>query len=70
MYILCYAFILKLFNRYNAVDKKILIKTKYKVYKTVIKPTMTYGAECWTVRKKDENIIVCSRNEDAMMDKG
>ena len=25
------------------------------VYKTVIKPTMTYGAECWAVRKKDEN---------------
>ena len=24
-------------------------------YKTVIKPTMTYGAECWAVRKKDEN---------------
>ena len=25
------------------------------MYKTVIKPTMTYGAECWAVRKKDEN---------------
>ena len=24
-------------------------------FKTVIKPTMTYGAECWAVRKKDEN---------------
>ena len=28
---------------------------KDKVYKTLIKPTMTYGAECWAVRKKDEN---------------
>ena len=25
------------------------------MYKTVIKPTVTYGAECWAVRKKDEN---------------
>ena len=36
-------------------DKKVPIKLKDKVYKTVIKPTMTYGAECWAVRKKDEN---------------
>ena len=32
-------------------DKKVPIKLKDKVYKTVIKPTMTYGAECWAVRK-------------------
>ena len=36
-------------------DKKVPIKLKDKVYKTVIKPTMTYGAECWAVRKNDEN---------------
>ena len=36
---------------------------------TVVKPTMTYGAECWADRKKDEN-IACSRNEYATMDKG
>ena len=48
-------------------DKKVPIKLKDKVYKTVIKPTTTYGAECWAVRKKDENIIACSRNEDASM---
>ncbi len=36
-------------------DKKVPIKLKDNVYKTVIKPTMTYGAECWAVRKKDEN---------------
>ena len=37
-------------------DKKVPIMLKDKVYKTVIKPTMTYGAECWVVRKKDQNI--------------
>ena len=36
-------------------DKKVTIKRKDKVYKTVIKPTITYGAECWVVRKKHEN---------------
>ena len=36
-------------------DKKVPGKLKDKVYKTVIKPTMTYGAERWAVRKKDEN---------------
>ena len=36
-------------------DKKVPIKLKDKVYKTVIKPTMTHGAECWAVRKKYEN---------------
>ena len=36
-------------------DKKVPIKQKDEVYKTVIKPTMTYGAVCWAVRKKDEN---------------
>ena len=38
-------------------DKKVPIKLKDKVCKTVIKPTMTYGAECWAVRKKGENIL-------------
>ena len=36
-------------------DKKVPIKLKTKVYKTVIRPTMTYGAECLAVRKKDAN---------------
>ena len=35
-------------------DKKVPIKLTDMVYKTVIKPTMPYGAECWAVRKKDE----------------
>ena len=36
-------------------DKKVPIKLKDRVYKTVIKPSLTYGAECRAVRKKDEN---------------
>ena len=42
-------------------DKNVPIKLKDKVYKTVIKPTMTYmeqsvgRLEQWWVRKKDEN---------------
>ena len=36
-------------------DKSVHIKLKDNVYKTVIKPTMAYGAEGWAVRKKDEN---------------
>ena len=35
--------------------KKGTHQTERQCYKTVIKPTMTYGAECWAVRKKDEN---------------
>ena len=38
-------------------EKNVPIKLKDKVYKTVIKPTMTHGAECWAIRKKDENIL-------------
>ena len=36
-------------------DKNVPIKLKDRVYKTAIKPRITYGAECWAVRKKDEN---------------
>ena len=35
-------------------DNKVPIKLKDKVYNMVIKPTLTFGAECWAVRKKDE----------------
>ena len=38
-------------------DKKVPIKLKHKIYKTVIRPTMTYGAECWTMKKKDEMLM-------------
>ena len=38
-------------------DKKVPVKLKHNIYKTVIKPTMTYGAECWTMKKKDEMLM-------------
>ena len=32
-------------------------KLKIKLYMTVIRPVLLYGAECWTVRKKADQII-------------
>ncbi len=32
-------------------DKNVPVKLKDEVYKTVIKPTMTYGAECWRLER-------------------
>ena len=34
-------------------DKKIPIKLKDKIYKTIVKPAMIYGSECWAVKKND-----------------
>ena len=36
-------------------DRKIPVELKDKVFKTFIRPAMTYGSECWAVKKKDEN---------------
>ena len=38
-------------------DKKMPRKLKIKLYMTVIRPVFLYGAECWTVRKKEEQIL-------------
>ena len=38
-------------------DKKMPRKLKIKLYMTVIRPVRLYGAECWTVRKKEEPIL-------------
>ena len=38
-------------------DKKVPVKLKHKIYKTVIRHTMTYGAACWTTKKKDEMLM-------------
>ena len=36
-------------------DRKMPVKLKDKVFKTIIRPAITYGSECWAVKKKDEN---------------
>ena len=35
-------------------DKKVPMKLKSKLYKTVVRPAMVYGSECWALRKQEE----------------
>ena len=35
-------------------SKKIMIKTKKIIYKTIIESILLYGAETWTIRKANE----------------
>ena len=36
-------------------DMKMPVALKDKVFKTMIRPAMTYGSECWALKKKDKN---------------
>ena len=36
-------------------DRRISLRVKWKVYKTVVRPAMMYGAETWAVKKAQEN---------------
>ena len=36
-------------------DRKMPVELKDTVFKTIIRPAMTYGSECWAVKKKDES---------------
>ena len=38
-------------------DKRMPRKLKVKLYKAVIRPVLTYGAEMWTLRTKEENAL-------------
>ena len=38
-------------------DKKMPRKLKVRLYKTVIRPIILYGAETWTMNKKEEKIL-------------
>ena len=39
------------------LDKKIPMKLRIKVYKTVIRPVMLYGSETWAMRRKEEGAL-------------
>ena len=36
-------------------DRKMPVELKDKVFKTILRPAMTYGSECRAVKNKDEN---------------
>src|ERR1700733_2360735 len=38
-------------------DPKITVALKGKIYKTMIRPVMMYGAEAWTLRRKEEKLL-------------
>ena len=48
-------------------DRKMPIELKDKVFNTIIRPAMTYGSECWAVKKKDESKL--NSAEDVAMGK-
>ena len=39
-------------------DRRIPRRVKIKIYKTVIRPVLMYGAETWALRKQEENLLV------------
>ena len=38
-------------------DKKMPRGLKVKIYETIVRPVMTYGAELWVIRKKEERLL-------------
>ena len=44
--------------------KRVLQKLKGKFYRTTIRPTMLYGAECWPTKKATCPATKCSRDAD------
>ena len=35
-------------------DKRMGMRLKAKAYQTVVRPVLTYGAQCWALNKRDE----------------
>ncbi len=38
----------------DSIDRRISLRVKGKLHKTVVRPTMLYGAETWAVKKAQE----------------
>src|ERR1700761_971193 len=38
-------------------DKRVLLKLKGKYYSTVVRPIMLYSAECWALKKSQEQKV-------------
>ena len=39
-------------------DRRVPVKLKAKVYKTVVRPALLYGSETWATNKRDEDRLV------------
>ena len=64
-----YAFDTQTWNAWrglSGVIKKVPVKLKKKLYKTVIRPTLIYGSECWALHRAEQQ----NRNENAKVDSG
>lgn len=49
-------------------NKEINIEIKRKLYETVILPCLTYGCQCWSLRKSDEcKLAICQRKMERSM---
>ena len=35
-------------------DKRMRMRLKAKIYQTVVRPVLTYGAQCWALNKRGE----------------
>lgn len=48
-------------------DSRMPIKVEGKVYKTIVRPAMIYGAECWIMKKAHEKMATYERNKNAQI---
>jgi hypothetical protein len=44
-------------NQMTLKNRYINRSAKMQIYKTLIRPVVTYGCESWTMKKEDENIV-------------
>ncbi|GAB0089080.1 hypothetical protein DMENIID0001_035590 [Sergentomyia squamirostris] len=51
-------------------DKKMPRKLKGRLYKTVVRPALTYGSECWTMYKKYESKLTATEMKMLRMSAG